>query len=235
MAMTPNYHAAYPGLLIAYMDDPAEAWVAARKLGAEQQHLADPQIKLEAKAPLQLAPGPVPMTGALIHGTEVTDGKPMVFLGTVIASRPSREGSWTLTMNLVHAPADRADIDLPILWAMMTSVRLDTAKLSAASMVMSQAMFEQTSKIMNDRYQANMTSMREKFEHSMAQARNTQDAIDRAAAGTVNFALDRNVVQYNGDGSHGTMSSDWASVLTRADPQNFSIVPMSQYVKGVDY
>jgi hypothetical protein len=102
-------------------------------------------------------------------------------------------------------------------------------------MAQSQLMFEQTNKIMKDRHDANMTSMQTNFDRSMEQARRTQDAIDRSAAATIHYVSDTNVVRYNGNGAHGTMSTDWADALTRNDPQNFSVVPMSQYVKGVDY
>jgi hypothetical protein len=60
MAMTPNLHSDYPGALVSYIDDPAEAWVVARKFSAQQNHQPDPQVRLESKDPLQLPPGPLP-------------------------------------------------------------------------------------------------------------------------------------------------------------------------------
>ncbi len=235
LAMTPNFHTSYPGLVIPFTRDPVDGWVAARVMSAQQQHQPDPQIRLARKAMLDLPPGPVPMHGALIQGSEVMNGTPMVFLGSVIASEPSAEGSWTITVNLLHAPVEHADADLPAMWAMLTSVHIDQARLAATTMAVIRAMAEQSSALMQDRHDANMALMQSNFEHAMAQARRSQDAIDRSAAATIRYVGDSTVMRYEPTGEHVEVSSSWASDLARDDPQNFSVVPLSQYVKGVDY
>jgi len=124
---------------------------------------------------------------------------------------------------------------LPVLWAMRQSLKIDVARLFANAGAISRAMFEQSNARMQAEHDAFMANMQEGFERSMARARATQDAIDRSAAAMTRYAGDTTVVRYNPTSEHWVVGVDWGDRLVRDDPENFSAVPMTEYVKGVDY
>ena len=235
MAMTPNYHPEYSGLLLSYIGDPAEAWAAARRVLAQKKRLPDPRVVLTYKAPVSF-PGAVGGTvGALVTGTEIVDSKPMVFAGLVMSAPPNMPGGgWVVTVDLVHAPADRAEADLPALWAMLQSLKVNQARLAAQVSATLRAMFQQSNEAMRAQHEAFMKRQQASFESSMAQAREAQDAIDRSAAATSRYVSDARVVEYGVTGEHATIGTNWADALVKSNP-NFTIVPLKQYIKGVDY
>jgi hypothetical protein len=235
MAMTPNYHPEFSGLLLSYIEDPAEAWVAARRAIAQKNRSPDPRVVLTYKVPVSF-PGAVGGTvGALVTGTEIVDSKPMVFAGLVMSAPPNMPlGSWVVTVDLVHAPADRAEAELPALWAMLQSLKVNQTRLAAQVSATLHGMFEQSSEAMRAQHEAFMERQQASFESSMAQARAAQDAIDRSAAAMIRYASDTRVVEYGVTGEHATIGANWADALVKSDP-NFTIVPLKQYIKGVDY
>ena len=67
---------------------------------------------------------------------------------------------------------------------------------------------------------------------SMAAARASQAAIDRSTSGYVHYLNGTDVVEHLGTGERGTLDGGFAQGLAREDPQNFRIVPMTQYNAG---
>ncbi len=70
---------------------------------------------------------------------------------------------------------------------------------------------------------------------SMRNARAAQDGIDRSTAGFVRYLNDSDVVRRSPDGAHLDVDAGTSQALRSFDPQHFASVPVSQYVKGVDY
>ena len=70
---------------------------------------------------------------------------------------------------------------------------------------------------------------------SMANARAVQDGIDRSTAGFVNYLRGTDYVRDTSSGAQGLVSQSTSNALTHFDPQHFESVPVSQYVKGVNY
>ena len=150
--------------------------------------------------------------------------------------RRRRFGIWGGKRNdRLRAPIKNAAKDFPALIAMQKSVHLDLAVLQDNANRVMARMNEQTNRWIAENKAAGDAARDRSVAISMANAQGARDAMDRSTAGFINHILDRRVVQHNPTGAHGTMDIGLASALERSDPQNFSPVPISQYVKGVDY
>jgi hypothetical protein len=64
---------------------------------------------------------------------------------------------------------------------------------------------------------------------------NLTDSTDRSTAGMSNLLRNQTVLRDTGTGSHGTTSDNVADLLMRTFPGEFESVPLSQYIKGIDY
>jgi hypothetical protein len=68
----------------------------------------------------------------------------------------------------------------------------------------------------------------------MSHARSVQDGVDRSTAGFTRYLSDTTVMQ-SSSGARGTVNDSFAQNVVANDPQNFRVVPVSEYQKGVDY
>lgn len=224
-----------PGqVFIEYDADPVSAWKKFITEISRQHGTPDLNPQVQHEGPMKGVTAP--WTGRLVSGTMTINGEPFAFTGSLMTSPPpSAQGAWSLGVTILAAPIKNAAKDFPALLAMQKSVRLDMGALRDQTNRNIARMNEESTRWLAENGAAGDAARNSRVASSMANARASRDAMDRSTAGFINHILDRSVIQHNPTGAHGTMDSGLASALERSDPQNFSPVPISQYVKGVDY
>jgi hypothetical protein len=227
-----------PGALqAAYVADPASAFVVVRRAMASQRNEPDPNVRIERSTPLTVPSFASPGTRSsiVVATVDTPEGKRRVggYVTTLPPSQPI--GPWQLNLvGFCSAPADRFRSDLPTMLAMVRSIALNGKVLADQNRRISEGITTATEGIV-----ASAGAFRERqrgvFEASMASARQAQDGIDRSTAGFVHYLSDRSVVESASTGTHGTFGDSLARALVNASPNEFSIVPLNRYRKGVDY
>jgi phosphoketolase len=69
----------------------------------------------------------------------------------------------------------------------------------------------------------------------MSHARSVQSSIDRSTAGFTRYLSDTTVVENATTGAHTTVNDSFADAVVKNDPQNFRVVPVSEYRQGTDF
>jgi hypothetical protein len=219
-----------PGAIrLSYAPQPASMLVAAlERAGRNSGSPMD--IHVERAGPIQN------QQGALVQqlaGTNTKAGVAHRFEGVVALSQPNQYGGYMLSVKMVSAPTATYAHDFPLLTAIYNSYRVDQNREAQITSAYVQYTKEQT-----ERSLAQMAAVRAQndatFYASMQNAHAVQDSIDRSTAGFVNYLGDRNVVS-GPSGGHVTMDDGYAQAVVRSDPQEFRIVPVSDYRKGVDF
>jgi len=180
--------------------------------------------------PVAALPG---FNGAEVTGTSRLQGKLLRFDEFVYVGPQGPAGGWQVAVNGVVAPDDRFETDEPAMAALFNSYRLDNGRRQAqvqANIAAGWAASRAGIAHMNAVTAADQATV----DASMRNARAVQDGIDRSTAGFVRYLNDSDVVQ-NASGAHLNVDAGTAQALTTFDPQHFRSVPVSQYVKGVDY
>ena len=134
----------------------------------------------------------------------------------VIMSQPMQMGTWQMTVFRVQAPHK-----------IFQEERATIAQLFPSYSANSQVIEEQ----MQRQIQADR-ALNERLQGMVADA---VDQSDRSTAGMSNLLRNQTVLRDTGTGSHGTTSDSVADLLKRTFPGEFEDVPLSQYVKGIDY
>jgi len=218
------------GAPIPYVGDPAQAYRAIVMFLARAQHV-DLEITSMSEKP-GAAPGGI--RGAEVSGTSMRNGTALRFDEVVGVGPPGPGGGWTATVTGAVAPADRFVADEPQMATALAGYRIDAQRRQdqvhaniAAGWAASRAGIANM----------NATTARDQAvaDASMRNARAAQDCIDRSTAGFVRYLNDSDVVRRSPDGAHLDVDAGTSQALRSFDPQHFASVPVSQYVKGVDY
>ena len=148
---------------------------------------------------------------------------------------PSAEGSWTLSVTMLVAPVKNAAKDFPALDCDAKSVHLDLVKLGIENNRNIAAIRDQSMLWLAENKAAGNAARDSRFAASIANAQASRDARDRTTAGFIRNIQGITVIEQGSTGAHGTVDYDLASALVHSDPRNVTVVPISQYVGGVDY
>jgi len=218
------------GIRVPYDSDPASSYeTVIRALAQMSGHPAAQFVSVHEK-PVAALPG---FNGAEVTGTSRLQGKLLRFDEFVDVGPQGPAGGWQVAVNGVVAPDDRFETDEPAMAALFNSYRLDNGRRQAqvqANIAAGWAASRAGIAHMNAVTAADQATV----DASMRNARAVQDGIDRSTAGFVRYLNDSDVVQ-NASGAHVNVDASTAQALTTFDPQHFRSVPVTQYVKGVDY
>jgi len=218
------------GIPLTYQPDPVRAFVALNGVLAQIQHQPDPAITIEHTIPQSGQPG---IRATEISGTDTVRGTRMRFDGIVGVTPANQNGAWMLSVKMIAAPVDRFQRDLPTLAAIYNSYAVNQQQMGA----------EVAQTIATDRAgtarglamaQATQSRDTDVFNASMGHARSVQDGIDRSTAGFTRYLNDTTVMQ-SSNGGRATVNDSFAQSVVANDPQNFRVVPVSEYQRGVDY
>jgi hypothetical protein len=69
----------------------------------------------------------------------------------------------------------------------------------------------------------------------MSHAQAVQDGIDRSTAGFTRYLNDTTVLEHGPSGARATVDYNFADAIVQSDPQNFRVVPVSEYRRGGEY
>jgi len=215
------------GAPLPYSSDPMEAY---RGLIGLLTRGASFQFTSIHEKPVSAPPG---IHGAEVYGTSVQNGKPLRFDQVIGVAAPGRMGGYTIAVNGVVAPADRFERDEPEMGALLSSYQLDNDQRMAQVQAQIAAGWA-ASEAGRRNLQATTERDRAVVDASMRNARAVQDGIDRSTAGFVRYLNDTDVVR-TPSGAHVSVDQGTSDALRSFDPQHYSSVPVTQYVKGVDY
>jgi hypothetical protein len=218
------------GIPLTYQPDPVRAFVALSRLLAQIQHQADPAITIERTIAQNGQPG---IRATEISGTDTVRGTRMRFDGIVGVTPANQNGAWTLSVKMISAPVDRFARDLPTLAAIYNSYEVNQQQMGAE---VAQTIASDRAGMARGLAMAQATQSRDAavFDASMSHARSVQDGVDRSTAGFTRYLSDTTVMQ-SSSGARGTVNDSFAQNVVANDPQNFRVVPVSEYQKGVDY
>jgi hypothetical protein len=220
-----NPYATPYGMPMTVDVDPARAYVTFANAIAKAQHFARPDISIEHAIPLPSANG---LHATELVGTESLRGVRTRFDGIVGVAPPGPIGGWAMFVKMISAPVARFDADLPTLAAVYNSYRVDqgvrgqqvaqTQADDRAGAARGLALMQQT--------QAQNSAT---FNASMAHARSVQSSIDRSTAGFTHYLNDTTVLENTTTGARATAGDSFADAVVKNDPQNFRVVPVSEY------
>jgi hypothetical protein len=226
---TPRDPGAGLGIVAEYSPDPAAAYRAVTLALVRASHGSLEFTSTSEKT--ISAPGG--FREAEVTGTSVENGKPLRFDDLVGVGPLGRYGGYTVTITGTVAPVARFQADEPEMGATLAGYRLNQAQRSAqVQSNIAAGWAASRAGIAN----MNATTARDQatVNASMQNARAAQDGIDRSTAGFVRYLNGSDVVQRS-DGTHLDVSAGTSQALQSFDPQHYTSVPVSQYVKGVDY
>jgi hypothetical protein len=219
------------GIPLTYEPDPARAFIAFARIVAKAQGLGDPAVSLERTIPQPQQQG---LRVSELVGTDTVKGTRMRFDGIVAVTPASQTGGWMMSVKMISAPVAAFQRDLPALAAIYNSYRVDqgvrgqqvqqTIAEDQAGAARGLALMQQT--------QAQNTAT---FDASMSHARLVQSSIDRSTAGFTRYLSDTTVVENATTGAHTTVNDSFADAVVKNDPQNFRVVPVSEYRQGTDF
>ncbi len=217
------------GIVLEYSSDPGAAYRAVVLALARSSHGSLEVTSMSEKA----IPAPAGVHGAEVTGTSIQNGKSLRFDELVGVGPLGPGGAFQITVTGAVAPAARFVADEPEMGATLAGYHLNedvrTAQVQAniaAGWAASRAGIANM----------NATTARDQatVDASMQNARAVQDGIDRSTAGFVKYLNGSDVVQRS-DGAHLDVDAGTSQALQSFDPQHYTSVPVSQYVKGVDY
>jgi hypothetical protein len=219
-----------PGAIrLSYAPQPANMLVQTLEIAGRSSG-KPMDIHVERAGPIENQQGALTQQ---LAGTNAMGGVVHRFEGVVALSQPNQYGGYMLSVKMVSAPAAAYSHDFPLLSAIYKSYRVDQNREAQITSAYVQYTKEQT-----QRGLAQMAAVRAQndatFYASMQNAHAVQDSIDRSTAGFVNYLGDRNVIS-GPSGGHLTTDDGYAQAVVRSDPQEFRIVPVSEYRKGVDF
>jgi hypothetical protein len=215
-----------PGIYIApYDPDPVRAWKTLLTRTAQMTQTPDPApqiLKSETMPGLESG-----QSGARAYGTMTVNHEPFVFVAAIIITTPSKNLTWTLLRSVLAAPQRNAAADMPALIAMYKSAYLDKEALHRAGAQELQREQAGLQAALNRREQA--------FQGLQGSMRRSADVQAKVVAGWNNVIRQQDVVEttINGVEYHKRVGYDEEHWLV--DSGAFKVVPLSQYVKGVDY
>jgi hypothetical protein len=169
-------------------------------------------------------------TVAELVGTSVAHGKTSRFDGQVLVAPPNPYGSWTMSVKMISAPEATYKRELPTLLAIFQSYNVDqrARNQQVASSLEANREGMARGQAYSESVRANMSAT---FDASMSHARSVQSGIDRSTSGFVHYLNDTTVVE-NAGGGRSSVDAGFAQSVVNNDPQNFRIVPVSEYRSG---
>jgi hypothetical protein len=218
------------GIRVPYDSDPASSYETVFRALAQMSGRPATQFISIHEKPVAAPSG---FNAAEVTGTSRHLGKLLRFDEFVDVGPQGPAGGWQVAVNGVVAPDDRFETDEPAMAALFNSYRLDNGRRQAqvqANIAAGWAASRAGIAHMNAVTAADQATV----DASMRNARAVQDGIDRSTAGFVRYLNDSDVVEH-ASGAHLNVDAGTAQALTTFDPQHFRSVPVTQYVKGVDY
>ncbi len=225
IANTPGY------ITVDYAPDPAKIFVTALESATRR---AGKPVTIHVESAGEIKSDDTGVLNQRVSGMSSGANGDHRFEGAVLLGRPGVGGGYLMEAKMVSAPIATYKRDFPVMAAIFGSYRVDQQREGQITSNYVAAMQQETQHLLEVNRQQ-MARNQATFYASMQNAHAVQDSIDRSTAGFVRYLGDTDVMQPTSGGAHETLNSDYAHAVVRANPNNFRIVPMSEYHKGVDF
>jgi hypothetical protein len=222
--------------IIAYTDDPAQAWTTVFRQIARQNGRPAPAFTIDKVT--SLSSGNVRLDEISGRGTipnipGKADDAPGKFIAFVQVLPPNTMGQWSMISSWLYIPdAEFARMGRTT-GAVMASVRINFAAVAAQAEA-TRKMFQRTFDTMIANARAQDAARRENNDRFLAADRAAQEGMHKQAVAMENFAGDRMVVRNVTTGDHSTLDSGFAGQLVQND-RDYEVVKPSELLRGVDY
>lgn len=213
--------------------DPITAWKNLNSAGAQASGQPDPDIQVAQTAPIK--GGGTKASQSI--GTLTINDTEYVYSNMVGLTPPNPIGIWSITLTILAAPSDKVSIDGPKLLAMLRSAHLHNQAIARGNqlgfqqLVANQRILDEQSAAISRSVASSESSAAGTYN---SETENMMDSSDRATAGFCNNLRNQEVIT-DSEGEHGNVDNGLGDLLTNADPNEFSEVPLSGYQSGVDY
>ena len=231
-AIDPRGNAMFRGGGIAvaeYSPDVATAWKNARRAALAASGQPPEDLTVETSVALPTSGG---KNGAVVDGYAMRAGRHLAYEAIVTVSPPAgSSASWTLVFSVVWSPVERFAEDAPSLLAMEYSYSADMQRANQIQDAAVGAILARSAKETQAGLDSNAAFRERQARNSalaLQQSAEAQDYISREGASVVHQLKGEQQVSYgSANASHHTVSLQASG--------NFVPVPISQYIKGVDY
>jgi len=221
------------GIRAMFSPDPITAWKNLNSASAQASGQPDPDIQVARTAPIKNGTSKASMA----DGTLTINGTLYAYSNMVSLTPPNQLGLWNITLTILAAPSDKVSTDAPKLIAMLRSAHLHSQAIKQANQLGFQQLVA-NQRILDEQGAATSRSISGYGSGAAAtynsETENMMDASDRATAGFCNNLRNQEVIT-DSEGGHATVDNGLGDLLTNADPNEFSEVPLSDYQSGVDY
>ncbi|MBD5655190.1 MAG: hypothetical protein IAI50_08395 [Candidatus Eremiobacteraeota bacterium] len=208
------------GFVIPYDPDPAVDYVAFTNLLGRRMNVV-PNVKIVKQ---QAFPSNFGRTSFIAGNETSPKGFPESFFGFVFVGPIGPMGGYTMTVTMMSGPSKDAAGSSATLNAIFNSYRVNGAVRSGQVTAHEQETIART--------QQTIAGIHATGEASMRNAAASQAAIDRSTSGYVHYLNGSDVVEHIGSGSRASVDANFAQNLANSDPQNFRVVPMTEYRAG---
>ncbi len=216
------------GIVVPYTSDVRQAYYNALSALIRRGIVPPTQVTIEhARA---YPPNSDGSNTAELIGTSVKNGRTDRFDGQVLVSPLNPYGGWTLSIKMISSSKDTFEHDMPTLLAIFNSYNVDQHRRDQQVALSIQGNQEGMARG-NAMMAATRAQMLATFNASMDHARSVQSGIDRSTSGFVHYLNDTTVVE-NSSGGRSSADAGFAQSVVANDPQNFRIVPVSEYRSG---
>ncbi len=215
-------------IVVPYTSDVRQAYLNALSALISRGVVPPTQVTIEHVRPF--APNPDGSNSAELVGTSVKNGSTDRFDGVVLVSPPNPYGGWTLAVKMISSSKDSFARDMPTLLAVFNSYNVDQRRRGQQVALSIQGNQEGMARG-NAMMAATRAQMSATFDASMDHARSVQNGIDRSTSGFVHYLNDTTVVE-GSNGARTSADAGFAQSVVDNDPQNFRIVPVSEYRTG---
>jgi hypothetical protein len=215
-----------PGIYVApYDPDPVRAWKMFCTRTAQMNHTPDlaPQI-LKSKTMAGLESG---QSGVWAQGTMTVNHEPFVFVAGLTTMNMPAKSEWSLMRTVLAAPQRNAAADMPALIAMLKSTHVDVEGLNRACAQKLRGEQADLQAALNRREQA--------FQGFQGSMRRAADVQAKVVAGWNNVIRQQDVVKTTINGVEYHTKVGYGLEERLVNSGDWKYVPLSQYVKGVDY
>jgi hypothetical protein len=148
---------------------------------------------------------------------DMHDGQgPVYFVEQLFFSQPMALGGWQITVFQINIPKPIFAEEIATLARIFPSYGTNDA-------------------VILGEIKADMDLTQKITDNFMRWSNNLADSTERSTAGMSDYLRNETVVKSTETGGHARTSDDFADYLIKNYPNRFEAVPLSQYIKGIDY
>ena len=195
-------------------DDPAKSFISIKHQAAQMQHLPLQSIRILSETPLdpRQPGGAIHLVGEL----DAHDGMGLMSMTANIRMMVLSKSSWSMLIYQTNVPQALAESERATMLAISKSYKVN-------------------SQVVNAEDAAFVASIHATAAANKKRTEAARDDSARGAQGFCNYIRDEAVIEDTQTGAHATGGYDITDQIVKSNPDRFQYVPISNYLKGIDY